>query len=512
MARLKIQQPVLTLLDSGEKTAHICFTAGWDDAWKNEINCDGVYLFAKYRAADGTWRHVDLKSPSGADFNYTNQAPTGFSAGSQAGLGLWVPVAKKGMFLFLTQGAGSVRTDQIRMVWDLSRAQIGGPVEKTEVRVFGVEMVYVPQDNHYVGDPLGPKGPQNCLFTYPDNGAWLVNSEEPITVDAKEGRLFCKQDNERSRDEVPFVIPAAFPKGYKAFWYMRYGLNCQQYVDFLNSLTRQQQAAHVRSDISTDTIENYFVMVNANVEKFRQSIVCLRKGHGTEKPVTFYTYAPMRACNAIAWKDVAAYAAWSGLRPVTDFEFEKACRGPLAAVPFECAWGTHQAGRVETFSGPDGSGQEIKVPTSGLVNACFGNGIAPFEAVAGKTQPDNPGLEGAVTCGLFANTRHEGIPQRINDGASYYGCLELSGNLWEPVVTFGHPVGRAYTAAHGNGTLSEDGLAHVPGWPNESGAGCGVRGGVYRSPDATFLAVALRFAGAHTKSEPRYNGGIRVGF
>ena len=56
------------------------------------------------------------------------------------------------------------------------------------------------------------------------------------------------------------------------------------------------------------------------------------------------------------------------------------------------------------------------------------------------------------------------------------------------------------------------GLAQVEGWPDENAEGTGVRGGVYRSPDATYLCVSLRFAGCHAKKEPRFNGGIRVGF
>jgi hypothetical protein len=385
-------------------------------------------------------------------------------------------------------------------------------VGKVEVRVFGLEMVYVPEGKHYVGDPLGPNGPMNCLYTYPDGGEYLIDSEEAITVDVKEGCLCCDQDNDRSRDEVPFIVPETFPKGYRAFWYMKYELSSRQYVDFLNTLTRKQQSAHVRSDIGTDEIDHYYVMTDTNTEHLRQSIVCPKRGNGTERPITFYTYAPARACNAIAWRDVAAYAAWAALRPITELEFEKACRGPAAAVPWECAWGLTEIGRVDTFDGPDGSGYEIKVPAKGLVNACLGCGIAPFRAAQGQTEPDNPGFEGPVSCGLFANSRHAGIPKRLNDGASYYGIMELSGNLWEPCVTLGHPKGRAFKATHGGGYLDEKGYAQVPDWPDESGAGSGVRGGVYRSPDASYLAVALRFAAAHAKADPRFNGGCRVGF
>ena len=514
MARLNIQQTVLTGINISECWANIQCDVAWEDAWSNDINCDGVWLFAKFRVGETPWRHVTLKTNSPDAFNRQDQTPFGCSSGENAAeqqIGLWVPESRKGAFLFRTRGEDAVRARRLQLLWDFSQERLTD-VEQIDIRMFGVEMVYAPEDQHYVGDPLGANGPKNCLYTYPDGGAYLIQSEQAITLAAEPGCLYCDQDNERSRDDAPFEIPAAFPKGYNAFWYMKYGVNSRQYVEFLNTLTRRQQQTHVRSDISTDVIENYYVMTNTNIERFRQTIVCAKRGNGSEKPLRFYTYAPARACNAIAWKDVAAYAAWAGLRPITDLEFEKACRGPKIAVPSECAWGSSEIGRVETFDGPDGSGDEIKVPTSGLVNACFGCGIAPFEAAAGKTEPTNPGFLGPVSCGLFANTRHPDIPKRLNDGASYYGNLELSGNLWEFIVTLGHPNGRAFTGARGDGALDEDGYARVSSWPDETAAGTGARGGVYVSPDASYLAIALRFAGAHAKAEPRYNGGLRVGF
>jgi formylglycine-generating enzyme required for sulfatase activity len=512
--RLKIDNVSLRKMKGG--LGKIQLDISWEEAWKNDVNCDGVWVFVKFRVGDGLWKHAVLKEQSPGDFDYNDQTPPGFSKGvkgTSAEMGMWVPGTKMGAFIFRTDGEGDVSSNKVTLIWDSVQSGVKrGNFKQIQARVFGAEMVYVPQGPHYVGDPKGPNGPKNCLFTYPDNGAYLIDSEKAISVDAKDGCLYCKQDNDRSRDETPFAIPDEFPKGYRSFWYMKYELNSRQYVDFLNTLTRKQQQTHVRSDISADVIENYYVMTNTNVEKFRQSIVCQKRGHGTEKPITFYTYAPARACNAVAWGDVAAYAAWAGLRPITELEFEKACRGPEKAVAGECAWGSNEIGQAETFDGPDGSGYEKKVPTTGLVNACYGCGIAPFDAAAGKTKPDNPGFEGPVSCGLFSNSRHEGIAKRLNDGASYYGIMELSGNLWEVCVTFGHPKGRAFKASRGDGKLDENGYARIPDWPDESGYGSGARGGVYRSPDATYLAVALRFAGAHGKSDPRYNGGLRVGF
>jgi formylglycine-generating enzyme required for sulfatase activity len=516
MARLRIENIALTKLEPDAKQMAIAFDVAWDGAWKNEINCDGIWLFAKFRAGQGEWRHVTLKNETPVVFDYDDHAPPGFSSGTTEmadDIGMWVADTCKGVIVFRRSGQGDVCLKQVRIVWDyagdeLHEAQLGD----IEIQVFGMELVYVPEDGHEVGDPLGTNGPANCFYTYPDGGAYSIVSETAIVVDARAHHLYCDQDNPRSRDDVPFTVPDTFPKGYRAFWCMKYGLSTRQYVDFLNTLSRRQQNARTMSDISGDTIDHYHVMTDTATEYLRQSIVCPGKNNGTEIPVRFYTYAPQRACSVMGWGDIAAYAAWSGLRPITELEFEKACRGPEKAVASECAWGTAEAGRVDTFDGPDGSGLERKIPTTGLVNACFGGGIAPFKAAAGQAEAEHPGFEGPVSCGLFANSRHEGYPARINDGASYYGIMELSGNLWEPCVTIGHPAGRRFKGTHGEGRLNPDGNAEMADWPDQSGAGTGVRGGVWRSPDASYLAIALRFAAAHEKAERRFNGGCRLGF
>ena len=267
----------------------------------------------------------------------------------------------------------------------------------------------------------------------------------------------------------------------------------------------------VEADIKGDEIKNYHVKTNSEEEHLRNAIVTAKKGNGTTEPVIFYTYAPARAVNFMSWSNIAAIADWAGMRPITELEYEKACRGPKEAIPNEAAWGTTEAGRVDTFDGADGSGLEKKVPQKGLVNACFGGGIAPFD-VGKKLVPDNPGFEGPVSGEVFENSRHEGIPEKVNDGASYYGVRNLSGNLWERCVTVGHKLGRVYDAQHGDGELDADGFANVSNWPGKDGAGAGNRGGVWSSPAFKYLRFALRFAANFPKSEDGKNSGCRLGY
>ncbi len=514
-SHLKVDNAILSEVNTERKIAKIQFNVSWDNTWKNDVNCDGVWVFAKFLSSDGVWKHVNLKEASNVLFDYLDHAPQMFLKGDNPDLGMWIPDGSKGAFLFRTKGAGNVVSKNVQLVWDYTKDGVSDEqILKTPIKVFGLEMVYVPQDKYYVGDPKGPNGPDNTLYTYPDNGSYLIASEDPIIVDQKEGALYCDQDNPRSREDIPFTIPKEFPKGYKAFWMMKYELTSQQFVDFLNTLSRKQQQSMVESDISSDEIKNYYVKTNSDVEHLRNAIVTAKKGNGTTAPVKFFTYAPARAVNFMSWSNIAAIGDWAGLRPITELEYEKAARGPKEPIVDELAWGspmTENVGRVETFDGADGSGLEKKVPQTGVVNACFGGGIAPFD-VGKKTVPDNPGFEGPVSGEIFENSRHDNVPQQINDGASYYGVRNLSGNVWERCVTIGHQLGRIYDGQHGDGELDAEGFANVPNWPGKDGAGAGNRGGVWSSPAPKYLRISLRFAANFPKSEDGKNSGCRLGF
>jgi formylglycine-generating enzyme required for sulfatase activity len=517
-SHLKIDNELITEVNASKDTAVIQFNVSWDNSWKNDTNCDAVWLFVKFLAPDGTWKHVDLKTASGAAFNGTDMTPDRFSKGDSEDVGLFVPEEKKGAFLFKTKGTGAAVSKGVRLVWDYKKDGIDDKqVQKCMVKVMGYEMVYIPQDKHWVGDPKGPNGPDNCLYTYPDNGAYLIKSEDPIIVDKVEGALFCDQDNPRSREDTPFTIPKEFPKGYKAFWIMKYELTSQQFCDFVNSLTRIQQQSMVEADISADEIKNYYVKTNSEEEHLRNSIVVAKKGNGTTEPVKFYTYAPARTVNFMSWSNIAAIGDWAGLRPVTELEYEKAARGPGEAKVNELSMGvsmedTANIGRVQTFDGADGSGYEKKVPQVGVVNACFGGGIAPFD-VGKKLVPDNPGFEGPISGEMLENSPvQSNVSERVSWGYSYYGVRNLSGNVWERCITIGHHLGRIYDGQHGDGALTEDGFCNVPNWPGKDGAGAGNRGGVWSSPAPKYLRLALRFAANFPKSEDGKNAGCRLGF
>lgn len=180
------------------------------------------------------------------------------------------------------------------------------------------------------------------------------------------------------------------------------------------------------------------------------------------------------ACNFLSWGDLAAYLDWSGLRPMTELEFEKACRGTIPPVPNEYPWGTTGIA-ASAYTLANGGATNEGIATN--YSTTLGN--ASYATTAGT-------IDGPSRVGIFAaNGSNSG---RVTAGASYYGIMELGGNVWERPVTISYLEGRAYTGSHGNGGLDADGNPDATSWPAAaSGQGAGFRGG-----RATSIGLELR--------------------
>ena len=267
-------------------------------------------------------------------------------------------------------------------------------------------------------------------------------------------------------------LGASFPKGQRAFYCMKSEISQQQFVNFLNTLTRTQQAARVASTLTagTTSVTNRYVMSNTSTMSNRNGIRCDATIH-TSNPITFYCDFNGNgtggeagdglgiACNFLSWADGAAYMDWAGLRPMTELEFEKAARGSRANAISEYAWGSNSATAAATLSNSGANNETVST----------GNAIYGGSAIGGP-----------LRTGAFAKSG----TGRVAAGGSLYGILDLSGNVEERVVNIGSTAGRTYTGVHGNGALSAAGEADASNWPASTGAGAGFRGGAWN----TFLA------------------------
>ncbi len=115
---------------------------------------------------------------------------------------------------------------------------------------------------------------------------------------------------------------------------------------------------------------------------------------------------------------------------------------------------------------------------------CLGGALYRGNAISG-----GDGGSGPVRVGIFATNNAD----RVSAGASYWGIMELSGNLYERPVTIGHATGRAFAGTHGDGVLTAAGNANVSAWPGEDAAGTGIQGGTTDNTSSSRIKTASGF-------------------
>ncbi len=434
-----------------EKSVFVEFDLSWDNSWRNELNHDAAWVFVKFRApGSNNWEHAFLST--------NNAAHAPLPAGAEIiagddGVGVFVRSA-------LSQ-TGSVAYTRTRLLWEYgSNGYEFAKGDLVDISVHAVEMVYVDEGAFYVGSG----GIEQGSFT---EGSWVSGGTFPFAITNESALMITNSANclwgtaisGNSAIGDPGELLVTFPKGFAAFYCMKYEITQGQYADFLNMLTRAQQATRC-SAVSQDC----FMGGSDGVKSpWSRNYVWVSDATSDPDPRVYAADRPDRACNWMSWADVVAYADWSGLRPMTELEFEKACRGPAGPVTNEYAWGTNTIMvTAKTLSGAE-DGTET-VTTSAVLGGChYGN-----VAIIGGDEGIGP-----LRAGIFATNN----ASRLSSGASYWGIMELSGNVWERVVTIGNATGRSFTGLHGNGMLNAGGDADVNAWPNTTATGSGFRGG-----------------------------------
>lgn len=432
------------------------FTVAWDNGWNLDSgpgNHDAVWIFAKHRKALGNWSHLGLSNSLVA--HHVSDPSSITVVPTYDGVGVMLRNARP----------GSGHVPEVEVVLTLQQPLAPG---YTDIRVFGIEMAYVPEGIYWLGDAASN-------FTLRDD-----NTRQPYWMHSEDAipQSWISADSAKGPSGD---IPAGFPKGFQGFYLMKYELSQEQYVDFLNTLTLDQQRN--RTANPPDTMDGALALTTGLAN--RNGIVLRSHGHAGQNSATYACnpdgVAPndeddgqSRACNWLSWGDLGAYLDWAGLRPMTELEYEKACRGTAYYEAKEFAWGTDSIIDANTVL-EDGTEREQVAETG---NDRAGLGSHGYDGPAGP-----------LRCGFAATD----ASNRLQAGAGYYGHMELSGNLWELCVSV-LPGGLGFTATCGDGQLTAAGEANVPTWPGPGGVG--FRGGAWNSgilPGFRDLAVSDRF-------------------
>lgn len=468
---IQVTNPTLT--GNTGTSALVQFDLSWENSWRGGgvSNWDAAWIFVKYRTIGGVWQHVLLN-------NTGHTAP----AGSMIDLGLLIPGGTPwdantnpviGTFIRRSaDGNGTFALIGVQLRWNYGTLGLAYN-DISQVQVFAIEMVAVSQSAFAAGST----GSEVQPFTLT-----TISTSNATSAPSGSGALGGQAGGYPTGQTAPTNI--TWPNGFNASYCMKYELSQQAYVDFLNTLSYTQQVTRTTS--APNSVAGTGALI-ANGS--RNGIDIQAPGVSNSTPAVYAcnldgdaVYGETvdgkdLAINYMGWGDLTAYLDWSGLRPMTELEFEKACRGPLPPVANEYAWGTTSVyGGTYTLSNVGASNEGIASgysTTQGNANYNFNNGTA----------------NGPQRVGIFAsNGSNTG---RISAGATYYGMMSMSDNLWERVVTLANVEGRAFTGTHGNGALAVTGDSDAFGWPAVTALGVAFRGTCWNFDEAR-MRIASR--------------------
>ena len=420
----------------------------WDNSWRDNFNWDAVWIFLKTKPASGSWSHVmlqDVQHTATNDYVVMN----GKSGNNVVGV-----------YVFL--GKNDTRrqaSTTVTLKWACGSAYTKASFDNNQAFLLaqGIEMVYVPFGAYYLGD-----GSSANTLGGADGKPLAISGEGAIATlyqRASNGAISAAINN----------LNANYPKGYGGFYVMKYETSQEQYVTFLNTLTRAEQETLLGASFLSALSPGRYIFGDTLQPTFRNGIILSGKSSG--QPYIFDNNlngndvygedgdGQCVACNYMSLNDLLAYASWSGLRPMSELEYERACRAPFPQDPLAGEYPWNSNGGVSRVTGLSAGGRETEVASTTSCNVNSGNGLT------GSNQ-------GPVRCGLFARS----TSSQTVSGATYWGVMEMAGNVRELVAGVSHT--SLSRTTNGGGTFS------TSVWGSAMPTLFGLRGGGFSGADS----------------------------
>lgn len=410
--------------DAQAKT--LTFDISWKNAWyMNPDFHDGAWIFAKYKAANSNqWKHVDF---TGA----TAEGGVMIIRNEEVGFMVYAPVLSGEPFDL------APRTFTISNVQPLTPG--GMPVLNPSFKVFGVEMVHIPEGDFYAGDVES------------DNSIRSGSENTPRLITRQASRVFYQDGNDAVGNYD--LLPDSYPNGYGDFYIMKYEVTQGMYAEFLNTLNKAQQQAmtghninggedYSRYAMSPYSNSNFYVASNNNYNVNDFTYIVGPEEAPAEYPITYsmdFTNSDApgsagdgygKAATMLTPAQLINFLDWAGLQPMTELQYEKAARGFDQPVPGEYAWGTSNLTNIQNILN-GGTDTEVASNTGeGLANIAF--------------SPMRVG---------FAAT---GTTNRLSSGASYFGVMNLSDNALELTMPLRTGMEPTLFSTLGDGEIAPD--------------------------------------------------------
>ncbi len=602
--------PKVELEDNDNTKAWIIFDIAWDNSWRTPKpdNYDAAWIFAK--CWDGSlWRHVYMPTdreyiagdPSHDDYYVSNLDGSNLKSAMEIEQGKehvypkWNNISGEtratmtvGVFLKRAgYGTGDINVPGVKLPWNPEAQGLTLDFDLI-IRVFALEMVYVPQGAYQLGAATGSDQDRN-RFAFTCNGTTVgspynVTSENRILMNTgatpSNGYLSTGGGNGMSSGQY---LRDEFPKGFRAFYIMKYELTQGAYTGYLNTLSIYQVDGSINRPPLTNLEVGSNVMwlgnsghwspaspyffTKGDVHDGRQSIILkntppyfefgvdgnqngipdevgsVETQTGPTQPKSKHfqdgqnvalTHARFTFC--------CNFADWACLRPMTELEYEKACRGPLLARIDEFAWGSHimldmhlvrnnltwnnwstgaygyntlygsnsRDGRFlniglanEMTNKPEGTTDKYLMHNSAVSLAVLSRGTGsytnatywwagpPTKVPEGETcgTPNNQGANQDISTMFFPEPVRVGMlanqsTNRMSSGATYWGVMNMSDNAREPVMN----VWTSYNfyGAHGDGELQGNGMSNVSYVPTaETTTGTGNAWNIFTNTNMT---------------------------
>ncbi|MBK9514740.1 MAG: hypothetical protein IPO05_14195 [Flavobacteriales bacterium] len=317
----------------------------------------------------------------------------------------WTPIPYAGAFIRrVSNGAGNVIYNGVELRWDHGGQGVAF-ADVAEVRVFAIEMVYVNAGTFAAGG------------SGTENGFTLTTINTPVANQPPTG--VGSLGGQAGGYPTGAVTPVAnWPNGFNAFYCMKYEVSQQGFV-IVNTLGPGQQfnsAAPSGTRVGgASGWRNGMVVLQPGVPGGTGRVDLNGNGIGGEP-----NDGGDLACVGLSREELWSYLDWAALRPMTELEFEKVCRGPLPPLANEFPWGS----ALVTNAG-------YGIVNQGAANENINSGYSTSQGNAvWSATLDTIGFP--LRVGVFA--AHPAVNSRAAAGAGYFGAMELAGNAGEHCV------------------------------------------------------------------------------